>query len=169
MAGGARSGHADRKTITAGRAVKRGLLSSSIEERTKVRSRKTRSQPWNQLALKGEIPHLYPLPFAKEAKHPAANSKHTHSQVRWLCRCSRLLYSDRPLARLQHGKTTTLHSRSIHSIAASTWTCVVSRTGRPAAVGSRRINDNSVPPRIKPSTLLRPFIASTMSIKALRV
>src|SRR5205809_446069 len=50
-----------------------------------------------------------------------------------------------------------LHSRSIHSSAVSTWIGVVSRTGKPAAVGSRRINESSVPPIIRPSTLSRRF------------
>jgi hypothetical protein len=35
-------------------------------------------------------------------KHPVANAKHTQLLFRWLCRKSRLLYSNRPLAPLQH-------------------------------------------------------------------
>jgi hypothetical protein len=46
-----------------------GHLSSSSEERVRVRSRKMRSHPWNELTLEEEIPYLHPLPFAKgEAK-----------------------------------------------------------------------------------------------------
>src|SRR5439155_15184864 len=57
-----------------------GLLSCSIEERTKARSRKRRSHSWNELILEEEIPHLYPLLFwQRERQKHLSRTLTTHS------------------------------------------------------------------------------------------